>query len=80
MSRIRALTREEAAIEVRPLFDRDLETHGQVLNTTAIRAHCPPIHLATKALGDGVKASGLIPARLQSLLNIRVASLVGCPF
>lgn len=80
MTRIRALTRDEAPAEVRAFYDRNLETYGQVLNTTGLYAYRPSIQLGFRALSEGVVSSGLIPARLRHLINVRVASLVGCPY
>src|SRR5436190_11688734 len=80
MARIRALTEAEAPDEVRALFARNRELYGQVLNSTGVYAHRPGIQLGVRALADAVAGSGLIPARLRFLLNVRVAGLVGCPF
>lgn len=80
MARIRALTREEAPPESRPAYDLNLEQYGQVLNSTGIYAYRPSIQLAARGLGEGIAASGLIPRQLRHLINVRVASLVGCPY
>lgn len=80
MARIHALTRDEAPLEVRAIYDANISTYGEVLNSTGIYAYRPTIQLGVKALGEGVVASGLIPTRLRCLINVRVASLVGCPY
>ena len=80
MSRIPPITPENAPPEARELFEKDLAAHGQVLNTTAIAAYRPGIALAAKQLGAAVAQAGLIPEQLRLLMNVRVASLVGCPF
>ena len=80
MARVRALTREEASADVRSLYDANLKAFGQVLNTTGIIAHRPTIQLGVKALADGLQASGLISDKLRCLLNVRIASQVGCGF
>ena len=80
MSRVRALSREEAPVDVRALYDGNLRAYGQVLNTTGIWAYRPTIQLGVKALADGIQQSGLVPDRLRCLLNVRIASQVGCGY
>lgn len=80
MERVRRLRIDEAPPEVRSAYEHDERALGQVLNTTGIYAHRPSIFLGMRALGQGVIAFGLIPARLRSLMAIRIAMLIGCPF
>ena len=80
MARVHALAREEAAADVRPLYDGNLKAFGQILNTTGIWAYRPTIQLGVKALADGIQASGLVGDKLRCLLNVRIASQLGCGF
>lgn len=80
MSRVPPLDRDGAPAEAGALFDKDLETFGQVLNSTAVAAYRPTVALAAKQLGQAVAQGGLIAAELRLLINVRVASMVGCPF
>ena len=80
MSRIPPLDRESASPEAWVLFDKNIEVYGQPLNTTRIAAYRPAIAIAAGRLGQAIATSGLIPEQLRLLLNVRVASLVGCPF
>jgi len=80
MSRIHALTREEAPEEVRSIYDANIKGWGQVSNTTGVWAYRPTIQLGVKALGEGYKESGLISEALRCLINVRIASQVGCGF
>jgi hypothetical protein len=80
MSRVPPLDRDDAPPEARPFFDRDLELFGQVLNTTRIAAYRPAVAAAAKRLGLAISEGRLIGEQLRLLLNVRVASLVGCPF
>ena len=80
MARVRALTREEASADVRPLYDANLKAFGQIMNTTGVWAYRPTIQLGVKALADGIQASGLVSDRLRCLLNVRIAGRVGCGF
>ncbi|HEU0166351.1 MAG TPA: hypothetical protein VFS62_01145 [Chloroflexota bacterium] len=80
MPRIKPLTKEEAAPEAQASFDANMKAFGQVLNTTAVYAYRPTIQAGAGALGRGINESGLIPARLRSLINVRIAGQVGCVF
>ena len=80
MARIHALTREESPEESRAKYDSDLKNIGQVSNTTGIWSYRPTIQGGVQALGRGVSASGLISEKLRCLINVRIASQVGCGF
>ena len=80
MARVHALTREDASADVRSLYDGNLKAFGQILNTTGIWAYRPTIQLGVKALADGIQASGLVSDKLRCLLNVRIASQLGCGF
>jgi len=80
MARIHALTREEAPEEVRHIYDGNLKNWGQVSNTTGIWAYRPLIQFGVQALGKGIQESGLISEKLRCLINVRIASQVGCGF
>ena len=80
MPRLSPVDPEDASPEARALFEQDRAVFGQVLNTTRVAARRPKIAAAAKALGKAVAEDSLIPAQLRLLLNVRIASLVGCPF
>ena len=62
------------------LFERQTEEYGFVLNTARITGHRPTIMRGLARLQEGVDESGLLGADLKALLNVRVASINGCPF
>jgi hypothetical protein len=80
MTRIHALTREEAPEGARAIYDANVKSWGQVSNTTGIWAYRPTIQQGVKALGEGFQRSGLISYKLRCLINVRIASQVGCGF
>ena len=53
---------------------------GAPLLNHLVYARRPSIFRGARAMWQGIDASGLIDARLQALLNRRVASLNGCEF
>ena len=80
MTRVHALSREEAPADARAAYDANLAAYGQVLNSTRVWAYRPTIQRGVKALADGIQQSGLIGDKLRCLLNVRIASQVGCGF
>jgi hypothetical protein len=80
MPRIPGVPPEEAAPFTRRLMDENLERFGKVLPGTAIYGLAPTIQEGTQALNAGITSAGRISQQLRGLVNVRVASLVGCPF
>ena len=80
MPRIRLIGADEASPATRSRMDRDVEQHGHVLPGTGIYGHAPTIQEGARALDVGISAAGRIPQQLRRLMNLRAASIVGCPF
>jgi len=80
MPRIRPITLDEAEPQVRAAMERNLEVFGRVLPSTEVYGHAPSVQEGARALDAGITASGRISPELRSLMNVRVAATVGCPF
>jgi hypothetical protein len=80
MLRIKGVTKEEAPLEVRPIFEQQERQHGAVLNTARVYALRPTIQQGVQALQQGILASGLIDPALRHILCMKTASLNGCPY
>jgi hypothetical protein len=80
MPRVREIEDDGGDPILKDIFAKETEIFGYVLNTTRVMAHTPPILRAAKQLGASIEKSGLIPAALIPLLNLRVALINGCPF
>jgi hypothetical protein len=80
MPRIRLVTEEAAAPLTRELMARDVAERGHVRTGTGIQGHAPTIQEGTRALEAGISGAGRIPRQLRRLMNVRVATIVGCPF
>ncbi|MBI4499286.1 MAG: hypothetical protein HY689_15470 [Chloroflexi bacterium] len=78
--RIRPLTKDDVAPEVRRLLEQAERAFGQPLASTGIQAYAPPILEASRALGAAPARSGTLPASLRPLVCLRVAQMAGCPF
>jgi len=80
MLRIKGITRDEAAPEVREVFDAQERQHGSILNTAKVYGLRPTIQKGVQALQAGILASGLISGELRHLLCMKAANINGCPY
>ena len=80
MPRVREIDDDRGDPILREVFAREREIFGDLLNTTKVQAHCPPIMKAAKQLSAAVEKSGQLPAGLLPLVYLRVALINGCPF
>jgi hypothetical protein len=79
MSRVSGLAREGVKhADIARVFDRQVERYGEVLPNHAVLARRPAIFRGFRAMWDGLDESGLLGERLACLVNVRVASLIGC--
>jgi hypothetical protein len=79
MSRVQGLDKKDihdpAILRV---IDSQEQTYGALLPNHAVLARRPGIFRGFRAMWDGLDESGLLSARLASLVNVRVAALIGC--
>ena len=80
MPRVRKIEEDGGDPILKEAFAKEREALGDLLNTTKVMAHCPPILRAMRALGASIAQSGLLPKELVPLVSLRVASINGCPF
>lgn len=80
MPRVREIDDDGGDPILEEVFAKEREVFGDLLNTTKVYAHCPPILRAAKQLSASIERSGLLPAGLAPLVYLRVALINGCPF
>ncbi|MDQ2714237.1 MAG: hypothetical protein M3Z08_04955 [Chloroflexota bacterium] len=80
MARIDGVNPEEVESYIKKVFEAQTKTWGAPLLTHLIYARRPSIFRGARAMWTGIATSGLIDARLQALVNRRVAALNGCEF
>jgi hypothetical protein len=80
MPRISEVTDDRGDPALKPVFDKQRELFGDLLNPTKILAHCPPILRAAGAMGQAIEQSGQLPKGMLPLIYTRVATINGCPF
>jgi hypothetical protein len=79
--RIEGVNPEEAEdAYVRRVLEAQAKRWGSPLLNHLVYARCPSIFRAARGMWQGIEASGLIDARLQALVNRRVAAHNGCEF
>ena len=64
--------------DVRAECERLKERYGSLPFNHAVLARRPSVFRAFRGMWDGLEASALLPPRLVDLVNVRVASLIGC--
>ena len=80
MARIEGVELERAEGYVKRVLAAQAERWGAPLLNHLLYARRPSIFRGARAMWQGLDESGLIDARLQALVNRRVASLNGCEF
>lgn len=80
MPRIRPLTKDEVAPEVRAILEQAERAFGEPIPSVGIQAYTPPILEASRALGAAPQRSHQLSRQLRSLVCLRVAQMAGCPF
>jgi alkylhydroperoxidase family enzyme len=80
MVRIRYVTLEEATPEVRARMEKEIAEQGEVTPGTGVWGHAPTIMDGNQALNAAIGAAGRISPELRGLVNVRVATIIGCPF
>lgn len=80
MARLRPLTKDEVDATVRRWLEGAEQAFGEPLIPTGIQAYAPPILEASRGLAAAPAKSGKLPAQLRSLVSLRIAQMVGCPF
>ena len=78
--RIKGVDPESAAESVKPVFQHSLDLFGRVITPNLVMAHRPEILLAAAKLGQAIGASTVVEGRLKTMVSVRAAQMVGCPF
>lgn len=64
--------------QVDAVLQQQTQRYGSPLFNHMVLARCPDIFAGFRAMWDGIDTSGLLAPALLSLVNLRVASLIGC--
>ncbi|MGE5596263.1 MAG: hypothetical protein ACM3S1_09535 [Hyphomicrobiales bacterium] len=81
MARLRPLTKDEVEDpQVRAALEAGEKWLGKPAAGAGIQAYAPEILKASRALGAAPGKSGLLPPLTRTLVCLRAAQLIGCPF
>jgi alkylhydroperoxidase family enzyme len=75
MARVGVLNKEQAAPEVREMFQKMEEDGFPVLNVFRVMAHCPQIGYYFLRLGNSILFKGTVPPSLRELAILRVGHI-----
>lgn len=80
MARIEPASEKDLESSISKVLEAQKLKWGKPLLNHLLYARRPTIFRGVRAMWTGLEASGLIDAKLQTLLNRRVAFLNGCEF
>ncbi|MDX6696012.1 MAG: hypothetical protein QOF02_3615 [Blastocatellia bacterium] len=80
MARIDGVEPQQVDRYARQVFEAQAKKWGAPLLNHLVYARRPSIFRGARGMWQGIEASALIDARLQALLNRRVAALNHCEF
>jgi alkylhydroperoxidase family enzyme len=80
MSRIAPANFEQLNSSIKKVLDAQQEKWGAPLLNHLMYARRPTIFRGARAMWTGIEGSGRIDAKLQTLINRRIASINGCEF
>jgi alkylhydroperoxidase family enzyme len=78
--RIRGLERNQASWMIRWLYGVMKRRFGKVLTPYKVWAHRPGATLALGLFMTTIENSKLVDPSVKSLVSLRAAQLIGCPF
>jgi len=80
MARINGVKREHAGLFVRLAYFMTKRKVGKVVTPIKIVAHHPRLLRAIAHMELGQEAAQSVSPQLKALLEVKVATLIGCPF
>ena len=80
MARVANVDVDQVERPIRAVLDAQTKKWGAPLLNHLVYARRPSIFRAVRGMWSGIDASGLIDARLQTMVKRRVAFLNGCEF
>ena len=80
MARIAGVERKKASLFTKFAYFMTKRRLGRVIAPVAITAHHPRLLRAYAHMELGQEAAKTVPAQLKTLVQVKVAMMVGCPF
>ena len=80
MARIQGLTRKQAPWHLKWLFAVGKKIFGKELTPVGVKSKVPAVQWADVLTNHLLARAKLVEPRIVYMVNIRTASLIGCPF
>jgi len=80
VARIQGLTRKQAPWHLKWLFAVGKKFFGKELTPVGVKSKVPPVQWADTIMDRLLAGAKRVEPRLVYMVNIRTASLIGCPF
>lgn len=80
MERIRGLEKKEAPLLARQMYWASKKMFGKALMPIKVQARRPGIAWLGNLLGLAIEKSGKVETRIHTLVHLRAAQTIGCPF
>jgi alkylhydroperoxidase family enzyme len=78
MPRIGGLEIDQVEDDLRAVYESQEQFYGAALYNHKVLARRPPVFRGFRAMWKALEEGALLPARLRDLVNLKVASLIGC--
>ncbi len=78
--RIKGLNPDKPPESLKAAFQKSIEAFGRVLTPNLVMAHRPELFLAAGRLNQAVATSTVVDSRLKTMVFVRTAQMIGCPF
>jgi alkylhydroperoxidase family enzyme len=78
--RIKGIDPDNPPEILKPAFQKSIEQFGRVITPNLAAGHRPEIFLAAGRLGKAVATSTVVDGRLKTMVSVRAAQMIGCPF
>jgi hypothetical protein len=80
VARIQGLTRKQAPWHLKWLYSVGKKFFGKELTPVGVKSKVPPVQWADVLMDRLLGRVKLVEPRIVYMVNIRTASLIGCPF
>lgn len=78
--RIKGIDPENPPENLKSVFEKNVELFGRVITPNLAMGHRPEIVLAAGKLGQVIGGSTVVEPRIKSMVSVRAAQMIGCPF
>ena len=78
--RINGIDPDSAPESIQPIFQGSRDVFGRVITPSLVMAHRPEILQAHAHIGQAISFSTVVEGYLKTMVSVRAAQMIGCPF